>query len=553
MFLSILVSIALAQATPAVTPDPPVYLTGAHVLSADGTHWLEDHVVKVSYGFISEIAPSSEIEMRVGARAIDLDGLYLVPGLIDLHTHLLLHPYNETSWNDQVLKESLEERTLRGVRAARQTLEAGFTTIRDLGTEGAGWADVALRDAVERREIPGPRIFASTRALVASGCYGPSGFDPRWEVPRGAEVADGVTGVRVAVRNQISAGADWIKVYADYRRQPGGKSTPTYSLEELKAVVDEATTAGLPVAAHASTDEAIRRAIEAGVKTIEHGTNVSAETLALMKERGVALCPTLAAGEAISRYRGWNGWSDDPPRVVAQKEMMSRVIASGVHVALGSDAGVFEHGFNGREAELMGAYGMSPVAVLRAATRGAADVLGREDLGRIAVGGIGDLAAFQADPLKDSAALTRVAVVIQNGKVVHDARISSQAQVKADLVQVARKMLEDYSAGNFAELEKVFAPNACVAFDIQSSDSQVTMTAEQLLEQAKATHDPEKRFDEWLSGKATVHVDGKIAVVWVPFLIDSDDGRSTGTDVFNFIQLDGEWKVSLLSFTNRSL
>ena len=227
---------------------------------------------------------------------------YVVPGLIDLHTHLLLHPYDETPWDEQVLKEPLELRTIRGVVQARATLEAGFTTIRELGTEGAGIADVALRDAVVQGLIRGPRILAATRAIVATGCYGPQGFDPRWEVPKGAQEADGVDGVRVAVREQVAAGADWIKFYADYRRRSGASATPTFSLEEMAAIVDEARSAGKPVAAHAQTDEGARRAALAGVATIEHGDGISAETLALMKERGVVLVPTLAALAAIATY-----------------------------------------------------------------------------------------------------------------------------------------------------------------------------------------------------------------------------------------------------------
>src|SRR4029079_12580900 len=194
-------------------------------------------------------------------------------------------------------------------------LEAGFTTVRDLGTEGAGFADVALRDAIARRMIPGPRMFVATRALVASGAYGPAGFDPRWEIPKGAQVVDGPDAVRRAAREQIAAGADWIKVYADYRRRPGGASTATFTQEEMAAAVDEARTAGLPTAALASTAEGMRRAVLAGVATIEHGTGSTDEVLTLMKQRGVVLCPTLAASEALVRYAGWKPGEPEPERL----------------------------------------------------------------------------------------------------------------------------------------------------------------------------------------------------------------------------------------------
>ncbi|MCP4663596.1 MAG: amidohydrolase family protein, partial [bacterium] len=224
----------LGSALAAQEDGETLLLTGARVLNASGDGYLEGHSVVVSDGRILRIAESKQSAAAApDARRLDLPGLTLLPGLIDAHSHLLLHPYDETSWDDQVLREQLELRTIRGVVAARATLEAGFTTLRDLGTEGAGFADVALRDAAAQGLIEGPRLFVATRALVASGCYGPAGFDPRWTLPKGAQVADGPTGVRRAVREQIAAGADWIKVYADYRRRRGGPSSPTFSQEEL--------------------------------------------------------------------------------------------------------------------------------------------------------------------------------------------------------------------------------------------------------------------------------------------------------------------------------
>lgn len=398
-------------------------LTGANVLDAAGGKLLKNHDVLVVGDRIAEVAPSQRIKPPEDVTRLSLTGLTLLPGLIDLHTHLLLRPYDEMSWTDQVLRTSLGTRTIRAVVAARNTLEAGFTTIRDLGTEGAAFADVALRDAVAEELIPGPRILASTRAIVATGCYGPSGFDPRWQVPKGAQEADGVDGVRKVVREQIAAGADWIKVYADYRRRPGHPITPTFSLEELSAIVDEARSAGLPVSAHATTDEAIRRAVLAGVATIEHGSDASNEAFELMRDHQVALCPTLAASEAMAIYAGWNETEPDHPRITKAKEMFARAIRSGVTIACGSDAGVFTHGTNARELELMVAYGMTPVESIRAATITAAEVLGRsDDLGRIAPGYVSDLIALQGDPLEDIANLRNLLVVVVDGKIVIDRR-----------------------------------------------------------------------------------------------------------------------------------
>jgi imidazolonepropionase-like amidohydrolase len=402
----------------AAQPAPaPLLLTGARVLDPSGDHLLDGRDVLIENGRIAAIGASGTLENRPGIQRIDLTGLTLIPGLIEMHSHLLLHPYDEAPWDDQVLKEPLELRTIRAVAAAKATLEAGFTTVRDLGTEGAGFADVALRDAIAQGIVPGPRVFAATRALVATGSYGPSGFDPRWEIPKGAQVVDGPVEMRKAVREQIAAGADWIKVYADYRRRPG-ITTPTFTQEEMAAAVDEARSAGLPVAAHAYTEEGIRRAVLAGVATIEHGTNVTDELLALMKRKGVALVPTLAASEAVSRYAGWKSGEPEPARVKDARAMFARALKSGVTIANGSDVGVFAHGKNARELELMVAYGMAPKEALRAATATAATVLRKDkELGRIAPGYLADLVAVKGDPLADISAIGKLALVVKDGRV----------------------------------------------------------------------------------------------------------------------------------------
>jgi imidazolonepropionase-like amidohydrolase len=397
----------------------PLLLAGARLFDADAGRLLAGQDVLILDGRISQIAPPAKMQAPPDAVRHDLAGRTLLPGLMDLHSHLLLHPYDETTWDDQVLKESLEYRTILATVAARRTLEAGFTTLRDLGTEGAGWADVALRDAIAREIMPGPRLFVATRAIVPTGCYGPSGFDPRWTVPVGAQVADGPDGVRRAVREQIAAGADWVKLYADYRRRPGGAITPTFSQDELSAAVEEARSAERPVAAHAATDEGIRRCVLAGVHTIEHGYFASDAVLALMRERSVALCPTLAASEALARYEGWQPEQPEPPRVARARAMFQRALAAGVTIACGSDVGVFAHGDNARELELMHAYGMTSVDVLRAATVVAARVLRHEnDLGRIATGYVADLLAVGGDPLADLGVLRRPALVVKDGGVV---------------------------------------------------------------------------------------------------------------------------------------
>ncbi|MEM7202887.1 MAG: amidohydrolase family protein [Planctomycetota bacterium] len=400
-----------------------IVITGAQVLDPTGEGFVAGRAVWIDRGRIRAVAPLSELaEIAADCERIDGRGGFVIPGLIDLHSHLLLRPYDEVSWNDQVLKESLPLRTIRATVAARATLAAGFTTLRELGTEGAGYADVALRDAIAEGLIPGPRVFAATRALVATGCYGPSGFAPEIALPKGAQVADGPVALRVATREQIAAGADWIKVYADYRRRPGGPSSPTFSLDELRAIVDEATSAGVPVAAHAVTTEAIRRAVSAGVRTIEHGYHADDATLEQMREAGVVLCPTLTASDAIARYNGWDGRGPEPPRVRVARVMFQRALRSGVTIACGSDVGVFRHGDNAREIELMAEWGMGPKRALQAATAVAAAVLGKAaELGQVREGFRADVVLLRQDPHRDAKALRTVALVVKDGVVVHRA------------------------------------------------------------------------------------------------------------------------------------
>ena len=365
----------------------------------------------------------ANITPPANTKQIDLQGQFLLPGLVDLHSHLLLHPYNEATWNDQVLKEALELRVIRGTIHARDTLQSGFTTIRDLGTEGAAFADVALRDAINKKMIPGPRVLAVTRALVTSGGYGPSGFDPRFKLPKGAQPADGVADVRRVTREQIAAGADWIKVYADYRRRAGDRSTPTFSQAELEAIVDEAKSAGIKVAAHATTNEGIRRAVMAGVVTIEHGYDATVETLELMANRKVVLCPTLAASESMAMYSGWKPGQPDHQRIKTARRLVKNALTSGVTIACGSDVGVFAHGTSYRELELMHDYGIPTDEVLRSATITATTVLGMQnELGLVKPKFIADLIVLEKNPLSELATLRKPKMVIQSGNIVLDAR-----------------------------------------------------------------------------------------------------------------------------------
>ncbi len=364
------------------------------------------------------ISVGPDIVAPADADTMTLPGTTLLPGLIDAHVHLFLHPYNETSWNDQVLKEPLALRTLRAGVNARATLMAGFTTVRDLGTEGADYADVGLKAAIAQGIIAGPRMLVATRALVATGSYGPKGFDASVDVPQGAEEADG-EGLVLAARRQIGRGADVIKLYADYRWGAGEPSRPTYSIAEMRTVVEAAHDAGRTVVAHASTPEGMRRATLAGVDSIEHGNDGTAEVFALMKARGVAFCPTLAATDAIERYRGWNGSRPEPEAIIAKRRSFALALKAGVRMCVGGDTGVFTHGDNGREMELMVAGGVSPAAVLMAATSGNAAILGMNDrIGTIAPGMLADLVAVAGNPEQKIDVIRDMVMVMKDGTVV---------------------------------------------------------------------------------------------------------------------------------------
>jgi cytosine/adenosine deaminase-related metal-dependent hydrolase len=376
----------------------------------------EGWAVLVNGTRIAAAGPAASIA-SAGAKVIDLPGLTLMPGMVEGHSHVLLHAYNETPWNDQVAHEGLALRAARAVNHLHATLMAGFTTIRDLGTEGAGYADVELKQAVNQGIVPGPRLLASTRAIVATGSYAPKGYALEWHVPQGAEEADGVDSLMRVVRDQIGHGADWIKLYGDYRWGPLPGSHPTFSAEEMKLAVETARSAGVPVAVHTSTPEGMRRAILAGAETIEHGDQGTPEVFKMMVEHNVALCPTLAAGDATTRYAGWKkGVDPEPAGITRKRASFKAALAAGVTILSGSDVGVFTHGENARELELMVDYGMPAIDALKAATSVAGKVL-HMDIGVVKQGMLADLIAVEGDPTKDISSLRKVKLVMKGGVV----------------------------------------------------------------------------------------------------------------------------------------
>ena len=383
----------------------------------DGKKMHENWVVLIEDNKIIQVGELNNIQVSLGAKEIDLKGKTLMPGIIEGHSHILLHPYNETNWNDQVLKESPVERSIRAVNHVRSSLLSGVTTMRDLGAEGAGYSDVYIKKSIDNGIIIGPRLIVAGPAIVATGAYGPKGFHDGVKVPLGAEESSG-NQVIETVRRQLGNGANFIKIYADYRWAAGEASNPTFSLKEIEDMVSTSESAGRYAVAHASTPEGMRRAVLGGVQTIEHGDGGTIEIFELMKENNVALCPTLAAGDAISRYNGWKGdLENEPVRISNKKVSFKEALQSGVDIVFGGDVGVFSHGENYRELEIMVDYGMSNQKVLESATSVNARVFHLDKLGNIKSNFLADLIAVEGNPLKDIKVFRDVKFVMKDGVI----------------------------------------------------------------------------------------------------------------------------------------
>ncbi len=411
----------LSLAASAEAPPPLTAIKAGRLLDVAAERVRENVVIVVEAGRVKEIAAS----VPAGATVIDLGKLTVLPGFIDGHTHVLIQgDATAEDYDAQLLKESLPYRALRATRALRIALDHGFTTLRDIGNEGAGFVDVDLKRAVEAGVISGPRLFVATKALAPTGAYGLSGYAWELSVPKGVEMCDGADACRRAVRDQIAHGADWIKVYADrsYYHQTDGqiRSLPNFTLEELSAIVDQAHRTRRKVAAHSMTPTGHAIALAAGVDSIEHGDVFDDATLATMAERKVYWCPTLTVSAFVAGPRSVTNpiWND---LFAAAKDSFRRALRAGVPIVLGTDAGGFDWD-KLNQAEEFRRYvelGMTPWQALRSATVTAAAMLGQEGrLGVIAPGARADIIGLSEDPLRDITATERVSFVMKDGVVV---------------------------------------------------------------------------------------------------------------------------------------
>ncbi len=400
-------------------PSKTYYFTADRIFDGEAMH--EGWAVLIENDKIISIGPKEKITAPANATKIEYPNSTLTPGLIEGHSHLFLYPYNITDWDTQVLKESDAYRTARATVHAKNTLMAGFTTARDLGTEGAGYSDVALKRAINEGIIPGPRMMVAGRAIVSTGSYGPKGYDNDQQIMLGAEPADGNDLIRV-VRDQIGKGADFIKIYADYRWGLQGEDQPSFTLEELKLINEVTRSSGRVMVCHAKSKEAIKRAVLAGAETIEHGDFIDVETGKLMKENNVTFIPTLAAVDMITQYRGWKkGVQPDPANVVNKKKSFKAAMESGVAIGMGGDVGVFPHGENVLEMELMVEYGMKPMEVLKAATSVNARAFHLDNqVGFLREGMKADLLIVSGDPSKLISDLRKVKFVMKDGYIARN-------------------------------------------------------------------------------------------------------------------------------------
>jgi imidazolonepropionase-like amidohydrolase len=415
-FLS-LIAIQLAPAQTA--PPSPTYLKCGWLLDGKSDQPRKDVTIAIDGEKIREVGAAS-----AAGQTIDLSRETCLPGLIDTHTHILLQgDITAADYDEQLLKQSPEYRTILATVNARRALEYGFTTIRDLETEGAGYADVDVKKAIQNGVIPGPRMQVATRAMDVTGAYPLQGYAPDVPVPHGVQLVDGVEDGRKAVREQISHGADWIKVYSDrsYFVRPDGvlDDIPTFTLDELKAIVDEAHREHHKVASHAMALHGVHNSVEAGVDSVEHGNYIADEDLKTMANQGIFYVPTIFVGEYVAQGRAATGAPVWLKMVQIHEDTFRRAMKAGVKIAFGTDAGGFDWKVDpAKEFAYMVKWGMTPAQAIRSATESASVLLGMQDkIGTIEAGKFADIVAVPGDPIKDVTLLEHVDFVMKGGTV----------------------------------------------------------------------------------------------------------------------------------------
>lgn len=414
-----------AQAEPAAKPKPVTIIKAGALIDGVTNTVRHDQVITIRGNVVVEVADAASSKIPADATVIDLSKATVLPGLIDAHTHIFLQGEDpaEGGYDVQLLKYPLAFRAARATVSARRALEQGFTTIRDMETEGAGYGDIGIKMAIERGYIPGPRIFAATRAISTTGGYPLEGYAPEIEVPKGAQLIDGPVEARKAAREQLDHGADWIKVYMTHRSWIGKNgelvSQPTLTVEELRAIVDEAHGWGKKVACHSYGGIGMQRALDGGCDSIEHGLMLTDAQVAQMIRQGTWLCPTLNI-----YYTDWAP-ADTPEgqrdrkRVSEHEASFRRALAAGVKIAFGTDVGGFPWTDPiAAEFSRMVELGMTPMQAIQAATSKAAELLERSgQLGVIAPGSYADVVAVDGDPLANIKVLENVGFVMKDGKV----------------------------------------------------------------------------------------------------------------------------------------
>jgi imidazolonepropionase-like amidohydrolase len=434
MLLALLFLLAQAprEAAPPAKPPERVLVKAAHLIDGKSDAPRENMAVLIEGDRIQKVAPAAELQAE-GARVIDLGNAWLLPGLIDAHTHVLLQgDITAADYDEQLLKESTPYRALRASAAVRTAVMNGFTALRDVETEGAMYADVDVKNAIARGVIPGPRMFVATRSMAPTGMYPLLGYSWELKMPEGVQIIDGPDSIRKAVREEVKYGADWIKFYADRRyyksndaRKPL-RSWVNFTSEEARALVDEAHRIGRKVAAHAMGWDGIDAALKAGVDSIEHGDGLNEELMDRMVRQGVYWCPTIYVGIWVAQGRG-GIWPDMIP---IEREAFAKALRRGVRIAYGTDAGGYAWTENqAKELSIMVRYGMQPMAALKSATSVAAALLDpicapqaavcpSSDIGAIAPGKYADLIAVEKSPLEDMSSMEHVFFVMKGGEVL---------------------------------------------------------------------------------------------------------------------------------------